>query len=312
VGFAFSDADNVGAYGSTAVSTSTGVDIAVGDLVVVAAWGNLEPTAFVDSESNSYTLATSAAQSNNNVRIAWCVATNGGSGVTHTVTYEAGTGTRTVNVLVFTPDSGDTVSVDFEVSEVLGWTDSPFETPSDDTTEADAVGVAIIGSNGTETWTNQKIGGSAATVQTMTYDYATVFYRILTAQADGVTAYTELGAGTESAEMLVFKSVAAGGATHQLSGSADSISLLSGAIDQDIKLIGSSDSVSLLSGAINRAMQLSGSADSASLLTGAINRTLKLSGSVDSVSLLSGNVRIIPGGGTTHRQSDAKVEGFGR
>jgi len=115
--------------------------------------------------------------------------------------------------------------------------------------------------------------------------------------------------------------VAAGGTTHQLSGSADSVSLLSGAIDQDIKLIGSSDSVSLLSGAINRAMQLSGSTDSVSLLvgaigvtrqlvgstdsvsllTGAINRTLKLSGSVDSVSLLSGNVHIIPGGGTTHQ-----------
>jgi len=80
------------------------------------------------------------------------------------------------------------------------------------------------------------------------------------------------------------------GTTHELSGSSDSVSLLSATLDRELKLAGSADSVSLLSGVVTRDIKLAGSADSVSLLTAALTRNISMAGSVDSISLLSGGI----------------------
>ncbi len=91
--------------------------------------------------------------------------------------------------------------------------------------------------------------------------------------------------------------VAVAATTHYLSGSADSVSLLSGKIGVTRDITGTADSITLLSGALGITQQIVGSADSVTLLSGDLTVTTKhlLSGSADSVSLLSGGLRFTHG-----------------
>lgn len=86
--------------------------------------------------------------------------------------------------------------------------------------------------------------------------------------------------------------VAAGATTHQLAGTVDSVSLLSGTINVERSIAGTSDSVSLLSGAIGIIQQISGASDSISLLSGTLDVKRSVNGTTDSISLLSGTLRI--------------------
>jgi len=87
---------------------------------------------------------------------------------------------------------------------------------------------------------------------------------------------------------------ASGPETHQLSGSTDSVSLLSGTMTVTRKIVGTVVTVSLLAAALSVMRPIEGSADSVSLLSGELTVSTKhqLEGSADSVSALSGAIGI--------------------
>jgi len=83
-----------------------------------------------------------------------------------------------------------------------------------------------------------------------------------------------------------------GGTTHQLEGSTDSTSLLSGSVETTSKhlLSGVTNSISLLSGTAILELSFAGRTDTISLLSGSIGITIPLSGNADSISLHSGTL----------------------
>lgn len=217
MGLAYSTTTSTSDYGQGNLTTS-GLSIAVGDLIAVSISCNTSsynPTGISDSAGNTYTTQTRRDNTSMAMMVGYTVATTGGASVTITGEFESGgDNTRIVNVMVFTPDSGDTVSLEMSSYKESGWESSPWETGSaGNLTEADSVACAFFHNTSSKTWSNQEIpSGTAATNLSVDDDRTQMFYRIFTATENGIEGEVDVTTSSRYvAEILVFKSVASAG-----------------------------------------------------------------------------------------------------
>ena len=202
-------------YGSEVINLpiSTGINISIGDLVVVVLTTNAgnTPNAVSDSVGNIYTLLTTKTGGASIQRMAYCIATNAGVGVIITGTYNSSqVGIHTVTATSFTPDAGNTVSLDIDVSYVSSWEDTPWTTANDNTTGENCIAYAAFSSSNTETFSLPLINGKAATPIAVASTITTQFYRVLVETITGLFAQTTLdGGGAQASEMVVFKAIPA-------------------------------------------------------------------------------------------------------
>lgn len=96
---------------------------------------------------------------------------------------------------------------------------------------------------------------------------------------------------TQSPGRFIF--VPIGGVTHELAGSLNSASQLTGLLNLTQRLSGSLDSTSHASGVLRLIQRLSGSLNSSSVISGTLRLIHGLSGTVQSASQLAGNLRLI-------------------
>lgn len=201
-------------YGSTVTLT---VDVAVnaGDLIVVGAGGSaaaIYPNAFADEDANEYTVRTLLTQSTTaSLRTAYAIAAGNNAALTITVTFEAGTTRRNLRVVVFRPDSGDTVSLD-DAATKAAYEASPWETGTFDTSGDDEAVVAFVRSAGTITFSNHELpSGTAATVIETDEATMTAFYKLLTETVSSAIAEVDTsGSDNYCMEVLAFKAAPAG------------------------------------------------------------------------------------------------------
>jgi len=215
----FKNSTGKSAYTSGTITTDAGINIAVGDLIVVGVGTNdstIDPSGLSDSLGNSYTLrAVIDSTNNSNLMIAWCVAANAGS-ATFTASFGAGSATKYMNILVFTPDAGDTVTLDVANSGSSGWGSSPWQTGTGNTTGTDEIIVAFFHAGAGMTYSNHEIpSGTAATAISSANANAAAFYRIATDAISGCMGEVDVTAAQAfAAEFVAFKSAAGGGGGH--------------------------------------------------------------------------------------------------
>ncbi len=205
------------AYTANATLATTDViNVAVGDLLVVGLCTNNsagDPSGIADTAGNSWTATDLIEYGNSQVRVYYSVATSANANDLFTGTYSTTTCTKSIWAASFTPDAGETVSLDFSVTGGSAAEASPWETTTDnmDADADDAVGIAFFMASGAATYSSQTIGGNAASVLTPANGNGSYFYYIFTANANGVGAVTAVSAGTiaYSTRLLIFKSVAA-------------------------------------------------------------------------------------------------------
>ena len=223
MGLAYKAQGGTSLYGTQTSVSVTGLNIAVGDVIVVFA-SNMgtaggPPTGISDSLGNTYNELSTIGDDGYASRAAWVVSGFANASASVTGTYSAPAGDRriTLKVVIFTPDSGDTVSLDFSGTRVItAWTDPPFDTSSGNVTDADAVGVASCQTDRTITPTALEIGGSAGTALSSTTGSVETWYRIFTSTQNDVYARLNRsgGVGDYSCYLLVLKSVASAGAVN--------------------------------------------------------------------------------------------------
>lgn len=216
----FSDEANGSAYGTGGVS-SQAASVSNGDLIVVLV-GLAENDKYCDGLSdtagNSYTIRSAVFDQAPicNVVVGYCIGATGHASNVVTATFSnSDPAWQYIMVAVFTPDSGEAVSLDVAMNKGSGWEASPWETGSNDTTGDDELCVAVFFNGNERAYSNQEIpGGTAATVLTSPNSIFTGFYRILSATASGLYAETDSdGSGRYACEMVCFKSVAGGAPT---------------------------------------------------------------------------------------------------
>jgi len=213
---AYSATANATTWG-TSVSTSSGISVSVGDLIVIG-WGGMDsrydPTTCSDSLGNTYTLRSVLDSTNDStICIGWCISAYSGS-ATFTGNMVSTASQRCfITVITFTVDSGDTISVDDEGTLVSGWASSPFITSEFSVTGTDCVAVAFYSAMLSPTFSNQEIpDATAATVVTSGYTNATTFYQLITSTGSGLEAATNSSASAGvAADCVVFKSTASAG-----------------------------------------------------------------------------------------------------
>lgn len=227
MGFAFVAHETKSSF-TTGDIVSDGIAVQAGDVIVVSVGVNSQDrniTGITDSESNSYTLRDELERSSTSQRNGYVLSANGAATITVTGTFsDATAATKRIEVAVFRPDGGDTVSFDIAGTFNAFTSGGVITTSSDTTTGDDEVAVAFIMSNGARTYTNQEIPAATAADGVFTSDNSntTGFYRILSATVVGLDAQSDVGsAGHFVAELLTFKSVS-GGATFEVT-AADGI-----------------------------------------------------------------------------------------
>jgi len=219
VGFAIHDTGQAAAYTDGGPCAVT-IAVTAGDLIVVGI-GTLSttitPAGISDEDGNTYVLRTglAAASSAASLRLAYCLAASGTNAtLTITATFDAGSTRQMIFAASFTPDGGDTVSLDTSANKESGWEASPWETGTFSTTGDDEVCVAFLDCGSSAfTFSNHEIPSGIATTEIESVAYGmTGWYRILGATVtDAVAEVDPSGSNRYNIEMLAFKSVAAGG-----------------------------------------------------------------------------------------------------
>lgn len=206
----FSDQGNNSAFTSGSVAASA-VNVATDDLIV-AHVGTVSSTIYctgvTDTAGNTYTVRTQVANGNSSMVVAYVLAATAHATNVVTATFNTGSTRKNIIVSTYTPDGGDTVTLDVVMNGGSAFENSPWETGQDDTTGTDEVCVAAFQSNAGRTYSNQEIpSGSAATVLTSPDSGMTGFYRILSAtQANNEAEVDVTSGGAYSCELVCFKS----------------------------------------------------------------------------------------------------------
>lgn len=214
---AYSATANATAY-ATSISTSSGISVTTGDLIVIG-WGGLDstrdPTTCSDSLGNTYTVRDVRDSTNDStLRIGWCVSAFTGSATFTGNMVDTASQRCYITVITFTVDSGDTISVDSYGTLTAGWTDSPFLTSEFTISGTDCVAVAFICAISPQTYSNHEIpDGTAASTVTSGYGSQASFYQLITSTGSGVeAAVNSTSSSGIAAECVVFKSTASAGA----------------------------------------------------------------------------------------------------
>jgi hypothetical protein len=202
------------------------VNVTAGDLIVVMTQTNIATrylNGVADDGINSYNLLTLAqASTSATARIAWAIASGTLADNDITATFSDSTNC-TVIVAVFTPDSGDTVTVDDEGAYFNDWDSTPWQTASIDVTGTDVVVCAVFGTQEAETFSNHEYpSGTSATSLTSAKNRAAALYRITT---DSGLAEVDISLTNAQASCIAaFKSTASGGTG--LAGSITGVSVV--------------------------------------------------------------------------------------
>lgn len=206
-----------GSVASSTASVSASVDVVLGDLIVVLVAVDNSANATVDtvtdSEDNTYELCTAVTYSSGtHLRHAYVLSAGStATGVTVTASFvNSGWAQRQIMVLVFTPDSGDTVSLADSASTTGYGTSISVGTVS--TTETDAVVVAGRSSTSAKAQSEEEIDGVEATVATAPNNYIGQWYLLSSVSSANATATVATNTSW-AAEVLAFESAAAGGTT---------------------------------------------------------------------------------------------------
>ncbi len=213
--FTFKDSDFATEFGTGVLATDTTINVAVGDLCVVIVSSQdagVYCDALTDTAGNSYTVRTAIIFGFITLVIAWTIATSANVSNIFTAGFadEVTTTRKNIDALVFTPDGGDTVSLDVTASGGSLFEASPWETGQANTTGTDEVIVCgIQGGGGGVTTSNHEIpDGTAATVDISNTNDLSVFYRIATATITNCEGIEDTsGSQGYSAEFVSFKSV---------------------------------------------------------------------------------------------------------
>lgn len=208
----------VGAYNNTSADSldlGTTMDVAAGDvLVACVAWEDAErtPTVADTSSGNSHTML-SAYNYNTDpyIRLGYVLSASANSSSTFRASYGSNTTYRSLIVLQFRPDSGETVSLD--VGDITaGGTSTTMVSSAFSTTGTDEVIVLASKLYVTKTWSDFVIAGSAGTaVEISGTNFMKAWYRIVDA-----TQTTQTGQATISGSTswviagLALKSAASG------------------------------------------------------------------------------------------------------
>ena len=215
MGFAINDTGAATAYSATSEVVS--VDVTAGDLIVVGvttADNTIGATGISDDDGNDYVTGDAHAHSVSAItlRLAYCLSAKASGTVNITVTFDAGACRKNLLVATYTPDSGDTVSLDVSNFVEGGWEASPWETSQVTTTGDDEVCVAFVmsGNSGT-TYTNPEIpSGTAGIVIESVQLGMEGWYRILSAtMSNGIAEIDPSVTNRYLIEMFCFKATAA-------------------------------------------------------------------------------------------------------
>ena len=221
MGFTYQDSDTKNEVSTTSITVE--LNVAIGDLIIVGCGISQTPVDIavanvVDDAGNTYTLRDTVPDGGpySNHRLGYCLASEYASAaltitISFTTAYED---RKNAFAIAFRPDSGDTVSLDTAATKSGAYEGSPWETGLFTTTGDDEVCVAFFDSTNSVTFSNQEIPSETAATKIGTDGlYATAFYRILTSTiTDAIAEVDTTGSGRYSAEVLAFKSVAAGDA----------------------------------------------------------------------------------------------------
>ncbi len=210
-------------YTSGSVSSDSTLDLAVGDFVVVAVFTN-DKTVYCNSvtddasPNNTYTVRTSIGPGgsyNITLTIAYSRITTAKNGATITAGFTTGTATKSIIVMVFNADVGNTVTEDDSASST-GYAAGSGEitTGSFDTTGTDELVICHWGGgNASVEWSNLEVPNDTAVDATFTGEgvsHHVVSYRILSgAVSAAVAAATINDSNAWCAEVVAFKSEAA-------------------------------------------------------------------------------------------------------
>jgi len=217
--FAIGLQGNGSSYGSGSLACAA-FNVAAGELIVVAASTRDRDTwctGVTDTAGNSYTVRSAIINTDGNCTqvMAYCLSSALQAGNIITCTYNnADNAGKQVIAAAFTPDGGDTVSLDASASAISGWEASPWETGTFTTTGNDEVGVAGVqcGSN-TLTYSNHEMpSGTAAVALTGPGNGCDAWYKLFTSTQSSIVAEIDPSASQRYAmEVVCFKSVAAAG-----------------------------------------------------------------------------------------------------
>lgn len=214
MGLAYKDGATGVDEGNPSDPITVQVEVAVGDLIVVTATnilsGNLgDGTTCEDTAGNTF---AKLAIGDGDVEMWWCQATNADSTDDITFTFLAASGYAygALLVKVFTPDAGDTVSVDATLDATNYGTS--VDTADATSSESDTLWIAGLYTAGPRVVSSPDIGGEATATSasnTRGHDFYVLTGSGMTADA----TCTISSDATWQVILVVFKSVAGEGAT---------------------------------------------------------------------------------------------------
>ena len=278
--------------------TTGNLSVTKGDMIVVCAMSEAS-TKTADScsdsgsGSNSYTGLTGAGGN----RIFYAVADTTET-ITITVDFAAVKNWATVHAYAMRPGSGTTIEYDDEptaYNKAGNYTSAL--TGEWDLGAADSVAVSAA-YYGSGALSDPEIpdGTNADGYYIQDDDNLGSSYKIFTTKDTGVEAKWTFptGWGTTRIVAASFKAVASGGTTHQLSGSVDSASVISGVLNLTQCMSGSLNSYSHTSGVLRLIQRLTGSLNSVSHIIGnlRIPGIQSLSGVIQSISAMTGKLNL--------------------
>ncbi len=198
---------------------SSAASVASGDLIVVqvgVAGGSaaVYPDSVTDTASNTYVARSLITTAYSSLLSYYCIGATGNGSNVATANFSAHDGSQRKNIIVgvYTPDSGDTVTLDIGMTKTTGWENSPWETAQGTTTGTDEVCQAFFQTSGSKTWSNREIpSGTGATTLTSPDGSCAGMYTIFASTQTNIEAEIDVTAGGHyAAEMLCFKSVGGG------------------------------------------------------------------------------------------------------
>lgn len=201
-------ASNFQSGSASSIATSSPLNLAAGDvLVVLVGYENASTTCTVsDGGSNTITVGAEeqSGSVNNFTRIGTLLSATANAAATITATLGGSRAYRVIIVLQFRPDSGDVASIDQQAA--LDNFTLNISSSAVTTTGTDEVVVGAVKSYSTGTFSSHQIGGVAADGTPVSVgSLASMWYRILSATASNIAATVSHANGESTCHILAVK-----------------------------------------------------------------------------------------------------------